>query len=111
ARISLKKEWWSTRLAAKNFWPIPIHNTDICRCNLAVHSRSNPVRSPVMIADFESFKIELSLSKIEICRELYHLNRDMIRIKKEAVAVKNLVRIIDSTLRLTRSKGFDAMSL
>ncbi|MDS1140843.1 TetR/AcrR family transcriptional regulator [Pusillimonas sp. SM2304] len=64
-----------------------------------------------MIADFESFKIELSLSKIEICRELYHLNRDMIRIKKEDIAVKNLVRIINSTLRLTSTKGFHAMSL
>ena len=64
-----------------------------------------------MIADFESFKIELSLSKIEICRELYHLNRDMIRIKKEHVAVKNLLRIINSTLRLTSAKGFHAMSL
>lgn len=64
-----------------------------------------------MIADFESFKIELSLSKIEICRELYHLNRDMIRIKKEHIAVKNLLRIINSTLRLTSAKGFHAMSL
>ncbi len=64
-----------------------------------------------MIADFESFKIELSLSKVEICRELYRQNRDLIRIKKEHVAVKNLVRIIDSTLRLTRAKGFHAMSL
>src|SRR5690606_22886511 len=61
--------------------------------------------------DFESFKAELSLSKIEICRELYHLNRDMIRIKKEHIAVKNLLRIINSTLRLTRAKGFQAMSL
>lgn len=64
-----------------------------------------------MIADFESFKIELSLSKVEICRELYRQNTGMIRIKKEAVAVKNLVRIIDSTLRLTHAKGFHAMSL
>lgn len=64
-----------------------------------------------MIADFESFKIELSLSKVEICRELYRKNRDLIRIKKEHVAVNNLVRIIDSTLRLTRAKGFHAMSL
>ncbi len=64
-----------------------------------------------MIADFESFKIELSLSKVEICRELYRQNRDLVRIKKEPIAVKNLVRIIDSTLRLTHAKGFHAMSL
>jgi AcrR family transcriptional regulator len=64
-----------------------------------------------MIADFESFERELSLSKVEICRELYHQNRDLIRIKNESLAVKNLVRIIDSTLRLAGPKGFHAMSL
>ncbi|TEA78608.1 TetR/AcrR family transcriptional regulator [Allopusillimonas ginsengisoli] len=64
-----------------------------------------------MIADFESFKIELSLSQVEICRELYRQNTDLIRIKKEHVAVRSLVRIIDSTLRLTSVKGFHAMSL
>lgn len=64
-----------------------------------------------MIADFESFKVELSLSQTEICREIYRANPDSIRIKKEHVAVPNLVRIIDSTLRLTSRKGFHAMSL
>jgi len=64
-----------------------------------------------MIADFESFQAELSLSKVEICRELYRQNTDLVRIKKEHVAVRNLVRIVDSTLRLTSAKGFHAMSL
>lgn len=64
-----------------------------------------------MIADFESFKAGLSLSKVEICRTLFRQNTDRIRIKKEHVAVPNLVRIIDSTLMLTRAKGFHAMSL
>ncbi|QAA92712.1 TetR/AcrR family transcriptional regulator [Pollutimonas thiosulfatoxidans] len=64
-----------------------------------------------MIADFESFKVDLSLSKLEICRELYTQNRQLIRIKNEQVAVRNLVRIIDSTLRLAATRGFHAMSL
>ncbi|MBP6020015.1 MAG: TetR/AcrR family transcriptional regulator [Burkholderiaceae bacterium] len=64
-----------------------------------------------MTSDFESFKIQLSLSKDEIYRELYIKNKDLIRIKKEHVAIKNLARIIDSTLRLAASKGFHAMSL
>lgn len=64
-----------------------------------------------MTSDFESFKIKLSLSKDEIYRELYHKNQDLIRIKKEHVAIKNLARIIESTLRLASSKGFHAMSL
>ncbi|KAA0889914.1 TetR/AcrR family transcriptional regulator [Pusillimonas sp. ANT_WB101] len=64
-----------------------------------------------MVGDFESFKADLSLSKAEICRELYRENRELVRIKKEHVAVRNLVRIIDSTLTLTNLKGFHAMSL
>lgn len=64
-----------------------------------------------MKIDFETFKTDLSLTKADICRELYLQHGDMIRIQKEHVAVKNLVRIIDSTLRLAGSKGFHAMSL
>lgn len=64
-----------------------------------------------MITDFESFKAELRFSKVEICRELYRDNRDLIRIQNEQIAVKNLVRIIDSTLKLAGKKGFHAMSL
>lgn len=64
-----------------------------------------------MIQDFETFKAELSLSKEEICRELYQENTDKIRIKKETTATRNLARIIDSTLRLANSKGFHAMTL
>lgn len=64
-----------------------------------------------MKTDFENFKHELSLTKAEICRQLYVQHTDMIRIKKEHVAVKNLIRIIDSTLRLASTKGFHAMTL
>lgn len=65
----------------------------------------------LMIGDYESFKASLNLSKAETCRELYRMNRQTISIKSERVAVANLVRIIDSTLRLANSKGFHAMSL
>ncbi len=64
-----------------------------------------------MVGDFESFKADLSLSKVEICRALYRQNAGHIRIRKEHVAVPNLVRIVESTLRLARVKGFHAMSL
>lgn len=64
-----------------------------------------------MIQDFETFKKDLSLSKEEICKELYQEHTDMIRIKKETTATRNLARIIDSTLRLANSKGFHAMTL
>ena len=54
-----------------------------------------------MIQDFETFKAELSLSKEEICRELYYENTDRIRIKKETTATRNLARIIDSFHAMT----------
>lgn len=64
-----------------------------------------------MVGDFESFKAELSLSKVEICRAIFRQNAGYIRVRKEHIAVSNLERIIESTLRLTRAKGFHAMSL
>ncbi|MFO7529571.1 MAG: TetR/AcrR family transcriptional regulator [Marinobacter sp.] len=64
-----------------------------------------------MIENYEAFRDELSLSKEGVVREVYHQNKDRISIKKEATAVKNLIRIIESTLRLANSKGFHAMTL
>lgn len=66
---------------------------------------------PDMITNYEIFRSELSMSKEDVIRELYRENTDRISIKKEATAVKNLTRIIDSTLRLANSKGFHAMTL
>ena len=63
------------------------------------------------VTDYDAFRIQVSISKDDICRELYRQNQPMIRIKKEAVAVRNLVKIIDSTLKLANSKGFRAMTL
>lgn len=63
------------------------------------------------LTGYEAFRVQLSLSKDEICRELYRQNTAMIRIKKENVAVRNLVKIVDSTLKLANSKGFNAMTL
>jgi AcrR family transcriptional regulator len=77
---------------------------------LAPVSRCQP-EPELMISDYDAFKTDLSLSKEEICRELFRQNQGRIRIKKEAVAVKNLARIIDSTLRLANSKGFHCMTL
>lgn len=63
------------------------------------------------IEHYEAFRQELSLSKEDVIRDVYRQNQDRISIKKEATAVKNLTRIIDSTLRLANSKGFHAMTL
>lgn len=60
---------------------------------------------------FETFKSLVSLSMEDLCRELFLDNRESIKIKKEGVAVKNLVKILDAALTLSNEKGFAAMSL
>ena len=65
----------------------------------------------VMIENYEVFRGELNMSKEDVVREVFRQNKERISIKKEATAVKNLTRIIESTLRLANSKGFHAMTL
>jgi AcrR family transcriptional regulator len=60
---------------------------------------------------FETFKGMVSLSMEDLCRELFLGNRESIKIKKEGVAVKNLVKIFNAALSLSNVKGFSAMSL
>jgi AcrR family transcriptional regulator len=60
---------------------------------------------------FEVFKGLVSLSMEDLCRDLFLGNRESIKIKKEGVAVKNLVKIFDAALTLSNEKGFAAMSL
>ncbi|WP_417565501.1 TetR/AcrR family transcriptional regulator [Marinobacter sp.] len=64
-----------------------------------------------MIENYETFLGDLSMSKEDVIRDVYRQNKERISIKKEATAVKNLTRIIESTLRLANSKGFHAMTL
>jgi AcrR family transcriptional regulator len=60
---------------------------------------------------FDAFKDVLSLSMEDMSRELFQGNRETIKIKKEGVAVKNLVKILNAALKLSSEKGFAAMSL
>ncbi|MGD0820158.1 MAG: TetR/AcrR family transcriptional regulator [Desulfomonilia bacterium] len=60
---------------------------------------------------FDAFKDVLSLTMEDMSRELFQGNRETIKIKKEGVAVKNLVKILNAALNLSNEKGFAAMSL
>lgn len=60
---------------------------------------------------FKEFEKEVALSTENICREIFRRRGDSIRIKKEAVAVKNLEKIFRATLALANEKGFHVMSL
>jgi len=60
---------------------------------------------------FEAFKHMARVSMEEICREIFVENQASIKIKKQAVAVKNLANIFDTALTLSNEKGFQSMSL
>ena len=61
--------------------------------------------------EYADFQKKISLSKFELCREVYRENRNSIRVKKEEKVVKNLERIFSATLRISNRKGFQAMSM
>ena len=61
--------------------------------------------------NYAEFQRQVSLSKQDICREVFADNRKAIRVKKEDKVVKNLERIFDATLNISNKKGFQAMSM
>ena len=54
---------------------------------------------------FQEFSKRVMVSVEELCRDYYRENRDLIRIKKEEVAVKNLVTIVNATIKLSCQDG------
>jgi AcrR family transcriptional regulator len=60
---------------------------------------------------FREFSRDFITFAEDICRDIYLENREVIKIKKEKVVVKNLVNIFNATLRLSNEKGFQTMSL
>lgn len=60
---------------------------------------------------FKAFESRMNLSMEELCRDLFLGNRDSIKISKESVAVKNLVKIVNAALKLCNRKGFASMTL
>ncbi|MEE4114021.1 MAG: TetR/AcrR family transcriptional regulator [Desulfobacteraceae bacterium] len=61
--------------------------------------------------DLKSFEMQVTVSMTDICSEIFNSRSHSIKIKKEEVAVRNLVRIFKATLKLANRKGFHAMSL
>lgn len=63
------------------------------------------------VLTYQEFRDIVEVSMEKICRAVFHENRDSIKIKKEEVAVKNLINIFNTTLELSNTMGFQAMSL
>jgi AcrR family transcriptional regulator len=62
-------------------------------------------------ATLRDFRRQHSLSLQGICREMFREDAGRMQVQGEAVAVQNLMKILDATLALANQKGFAAMSL
>lgn len=60
---------------------------------------------------FQAFKDRLAPTVEDICLDLVRENPGKISVKKEQVAVKNMLRILEAVFSLSREKGFQAMTL
>jgi AcrR family transcriptional regulator len=63
------------------------------------------------VLPFQEFKKRLAPTLENICRDLIQENKGKISVKKETVAVKNMMRILEAVFALTQEKGFQTMSL
>ena len=60
---------------------------------------------------FKAFQQQVTLSRREICREVFTHHKKNITIKREKTLDKNLLRIFDAALTISNRKGFKAMSM
>jgi len=61
--------------------------------------------------DFQEFKQRQAPDLMQLCQEIVAENRSSIAVKKDGLAVKNVMRILESVFALSREKGFHAMTL
>ena len=61
--------------------------------------------------DYNEFKKIYTVSNQDIFREVFHNNRNTMRIKKEKIAVNNLEKIFKAVFSISYKKGFQAMSM
>jgi AcrR family transcriptional regulator len=66
---------------------------------------------PTDFLNFNIFSQKVSLSRNDICREVYRNHRQTIKIKKEKTLSKNLMGIFDAALKISNKKGFNAMTM
>ena len=60
---------------------------------------------------FQEFKKRVAPTLENICRDLIRENKGKISVKKEEVAVRNMMRILEAVFALNREMGFETMSL
>jgi AcrR family transcriptional regulator len=60
---------------------------------------------------YDEFKERTGLSMDRLYQEIYQANRAKISVKKDQTVQRNLVRILQATLKLSNQMGFQAMSM
>jgi len=63
------------------------------------------------LSNFQWFSQKVTLSRHDICRDVYKHYRRAIKIKREQTLVRNLMRIFDAALRISNERGFQAMTM
>jgi len=61
--------------------------------------------------NYAAFRQKIHISREDICLNIYARNRGKFRIKKEKTVVKNLDKIFSATLKISKEKGFQAMTM
>ncbi len=60
---------------------------------------------------YDQFSNNTGDLEADICKQVFYLNKDKIKIKKEQTVLKNLKKIFDAALTLGIEKGFQAMTM
>ncbi len=61
--------------------------------------------------DYREFDQLVPDPRMDICKNAYLDNKDIIQVKKEKIVIKNLEKIFDATLKIGILKGFQAMTM
>ncbi|MFK5954489.1 MAG: TetR/AcrR family transcriptional regulator [Desulfobacterium sp.] len=61
--------------------------------------------------NYIDFQKQIKITRKSICRDYFHHHQDAIRIKKEETVVRNLEKIFNAALKISNTKGFQAMSM
>jgi TetR/AcrR family transcriptional regulator, cholesterol catabolism regulator len=91
--------------------PLPLQGGGQKREGRIIRAQYKRSGETLAMTDFESFKKENLLLMENICRDFFNNNQGSVTIQKEALVVKNFLTILNTTLRLSREMGFQAMTL
>ena len=61
--------------------------------------------------NYSDFQKQIKITRRSICRDYFQHHQDAIRIKKEETVVRNLEKIFNAALKISNTKGFQAMSM